>query len=319
MKSLALPPAPVLSLRFAAAYAVTMRPYLLFVSGMTGLAGLALAREVGPGSTLAIAAASFLAYGFGQALTDCFQTDTDAISAPYRPLTRGVIRTRDVLAVSLLGLAGCVAVYVSMAPATAVAGILGVIGLSTYTWFKRRWWGGPWYNAAIVVLLFAMAGMSAEGSIAFFGRPGTPIAALAVFLGYANFVLAGYFKDIAADSATGYRTFPVVFGRRAASIASDALAGLFLAAVFMAARKAILPAMVLWAIAVALGVAGQVHLHRVRTDHDAHGPIGLTVHVFLLGLAAIAVSFRPDWLIPMLAFYGAFIVTLVRRPALSQI
>ena len=37
----------------------------------------------------------------------------------------------------------------------------------------------------------------------------------ATFFGYANFVLAGYFKDIEADRATGYRTFPVVFGRGA--------------------------------------------------------------------------------------------------------
>ena len=37
-------------------------------------------------------------------------------------------------------------------------------------------------------------------------------ALLAVFFGYANFVLAGYFKDVDADRATGYHTLPVVFG-----------------------------------------------------------------------------------------------------------
>lgn len=319
MKSLALPPAPLLSFRFAASYAVTMRPYLLFVSGMTGLVALALARRIEPASALAIAGASFLTYGFGQALTDCFQTDTDAISAPYRPLPRGEIRGRDVLLISLLGLAGCVSVFVSMSTDTVPAGILGVIGLSTYTWFKRRWWGGPGYNAAIVVILFVMAGTGAQGSIAFLNLPGVFAAAAAVFLGYANFVLAGYFKDISADAMTGYRTFPVVFGRRAASVFSDLLAALFLAAAFLAARKAALPAMLLWGVAVALSMAAQVQLHRVRTDHDAHGPIGLTVHVYLLGLAAVAVSFRPEWLIPLLVFYGAFIATLVHRPSVSQI
>ncbi|MBM3297987.1 MAG: penicillin-binding protein 2, partial [Candidatus Aminicenantes bacterium] len=47
----------------------------------------------------------FLSYGFGQALTDCFQTDTDSLSAPYRPLVRGTISRGQVLAVSLGGLA----------------------------------------------------------------------------------------------------------------------------------------------------------------------------------------------------------------------
>ena len=43
----------------------------------------------------------------------------------------------------------------------------------------------------------------------------------AVFWGYANFVLVGYFKDVEADRATGYNTFLVVFGRRLSSIASN--------------------------------------------------------------------------------------------------
>jgi len=43
-------------------------------------------------------------------------------------------------------------------------------------------------------------------------------AVCAVFFGYANFVVMGYFKDISADRATGYRTFPVTFGWRAAAI-----------------------------------------------------------------------------------------------------
>jgi 4-hydroxybenzoate polyprenyltransferase len=319
MKSLALSPVPILSLRFASAYAVTMRPYLLFVSGITGVAALALARAVDPVRGLAIVAASFLTYGFGQALTDCFQVDTDSISAPYRPLTRGEVRTRDVLVVSLLGLLACVVVFVSMSTDTVAPGLLGVLGLATYTWFKRRWWGGPAYNALIVVILFVMAGTSAEGSIAFLDRPGILAAAGAVFAGYANFVLAGYFKDIAADTATGYRTFPVVFGRRASSVFSDVLAALFLAAVFLAARKVALPAMAVWALAVTLSIVAQVRLHRVRTDREAHGPIGFTVHVYLLGLAAVAVSLRPEWLLPLLGFYGAFVATLVRRPSQAQI
>ena len=68
-----------------------MRPYLLFVSGASGLVGLALADSlVGP-SLLVAALPFFLSYGLGQAITDTFQTDTDALSSPYRPLVRGAI------------------------------------------------------------------------------------------------------------------------------------------------------------------------------------------------------------------------------------
>jgi len=77
-------PVPVWSLRFVRAYITTMRPYLLFVSGAAGLVGLSF---VPGGASLRVVlafSALFLSYGLGQALTDCFQTDTDALSAPYR-------------------------------------------------------------------------------------------------------------------------------------------------------------------------------------------------------------------------------------------
>src|ERR1041384_2446013 len=89
MSSRAVPAvfAPV-SREFIHGYAVTMRPYLLFVSGITGLAGAAFSPAISAGALGGIAFASFFSYGFGQALTDCFQIDTDSISSPYRPLTQ---------------------------------------------------------------------------------------------------------------------------------------------------------------------------------------------------------------------------------------
>ena len=103
-------PASPASPAFARAYLTTMRPYLLFVSGFTGLLGMALGSPLAAWPALALGAAFFLSYGFGQALTDCFQTDTDALSSPYRPLVRGEIARRDVLGVSLAGLLACVVV-----------------------------------------------------------------------------------------------------------------------------------------------------------------------------------------------------------------
>ena len=55
-------------------YAVHMRPYLLFVSGVAGAAGIAMGKGTNPAPVHAITGfiLFFLGYGFGQALTDCF-------------------------------------------------------------------------------------------------------------------------------------------------------------------------------------------------------------------------------------------------------
>ena len=90
MTTAALKVYPVYSPHFWRAYFIQMRPYLLFVSGIAGLAGIAMAAGADlPGWKIILAFIPvFLGYGFGQALTDCFQTDTDKLSSPTWKLTR---------------------------------------------------------------------------------------------------------------------------------------------------------------------------------------------------------------------------------------
>jgi len=318
-------------------YVVTMRPYLLFVSGITGLAGLSMAPSVGlPGFAL-LGTAFFLSYGFGQALTDCSQRDTDAISAPYRPLVRGTIRVRDVALVSLAGLALVGAVLVWHNRWNLALVLAAVAGLATYTPFKRRWWAGPFYNAAIVTLLL-VAGYAAgigEGAWPAPGRmprprPTLPPAfwptASLTFFAYANFVLAGYFKDIAADRAAGYRTLPVVSGRRMSAAVSDGFAALTVlsAAIALSVAPRAGPAIrVISSVAVAGGIVatlvGQVRLHRVRHDAEAHRAIEPVVHAYLLLLSGVAAAHQPAWAPFLAVFYAAFVMALRARPECAQI
>ncbi len=312
--------------RFWHDYLVTMRPYLLFVSGITGLAGLSLAPAVPLAPLVLLGVVFFLAYGFGQALTDCFQTDTDRLSAPYRPLVRGTILPQDVMAVSVSGLVASAVVVMAFNAAAAIPAGLTVAGIVSYTWFKRRWWGGPWYNAwivSLVVLIGYQTGVGAAGE----GATVSPrlIATMVVALAaYANFVLAGYFKDIEADRATGYRTMPVVFGRRCSSIASDGLA--------LTALAAAAVAMVMdgwgWGVVVAspfvisaalASVVAQVRLHRVRADLDAHRAIEPVVHGYILLLAGLSATFQPTWAPALLAFYLAFVWAIRHRPMAAQV
>lgn len=316
------------SVQFTRAMLITMRPYLLFLSGITGLAGVAAAGHLPPAVIVPVFIASFLSYGFGQALTDCFQTDTDAISAPYRPLVQGLISRRAVLITSLLGLTLCSVLFAAGNLINLALGAVAVGGLATYTWFKRRWWGGPWYNAWIVSVLFLMgyhAGIE-NGSVAL---PGTIIPLMIIaFAGYANFVIAGYFKDIEADRQTGYKTFPVVYGRRPAAIVSDlfaaaAVIGLLLhlwivqrtwASVWEAT-----PAILLSVWGLAWTLRAQILLHRNTDDRTAHGPIRLVVESYIIFLSAAIAAMHPLWTVPLLLFYGAFQLVLHYRTEVSQI
>ena len=283
---------------FVRAYITTMRPYLLFISGVTGVLGLSLAPSIALGPAIAIFTALFLSYGFGQALTDCFQTDTDSLSSPYRPLVRGVVARRDVLLVSLVGLAGVGVVFTLGHRLNLLLVSVAVVGLATYTWFKRRWWGGPFYNAWIVASLTVIGYVSALGvaqrPLAW--APGMTQALLLSFFGYANFVLTGYFKDLSADRATGYYTFPVVFGFKPSVVVSDLLATATVASALFALGAAGLfqdvqeqvGTVLFFAAGAGMSLLAQLRLHRVRDEREAHRAISLVVHAYILLLSAVA-------------------------------
>ncbi|MFI5280931.1 MAG: UbiA family prenyltransferase, partial [Gemmatimonadales bacterium] len=290
----------------------------------------ALAPPAPAAATLALAIACFLSYGFGQALTDCFQIDTDSLSSPYRPLVQGAIRRDHVLMLSIAGLltSGLIALWYQ--PANAALALLAVIGLATYTPFKRMWWGGPLYNAWIVAVLTLIAYGGALGAA--HARPqwdatlaGTLVA---VLFGYAVFVLAGYYKDVSADRATGYHTLPVVFGLSRSAWVCDAFAtlellGVALAAASMLRRDGIseahVPGLVLVGAGTIAAVLAQLRLHRVREETEAHRAITPGLHAYVLLLGGLAALARPAWAVPILAFYGAFVLVLRGRPMRQQI
>jgi 4-hydroxybenzoate polyprenyltransferase len=341
---------PVWSPGFARAYVVTMRPYLLFVSGAAGLVGLAFVPGLGPGRAALAFVPLFLSYGLGQALTDCFQMDTDALSAPYRPLVAGVVSRRQVLAVSMAGLSAVVLVLAYLNPLILVLGAAAVLGLLTYTSLKRTWWGGPPWNSWIVALIpimgrfvdrtYHLAALVRPGGWleAGFGRSGAglraaaacpgpasdaafALAVLAVFFGYANFVVMGYFKDISADRATGYRTFPVVFGWLPAAVYGDVTAA---ASAALTARVLTLVgagawSVVLFAAGLALHVWAQVAMHRTRDERETGGPIANGVRALVLYCLAIVAAARPGWIAMLFVFYFFFELVLRVRPERAQV
>ncbi|MFC2092719.1 UbiA family prenyltransferase [Bacteroidota bacterium] len=316
-----------LSPKFLNAYIITMRPYLFFVSGITGIAGMSFFSELSIIKIILLFTAAFFSYGFGQALTDCFQIDTDTISSPYRPLTQGIVSKNQFLILSVCGLTFCVSVFTFYNPYNLILGILAGLGLASYTFFKRKWWAGPFYNAWIVTVLFFMALLSGLSNFNKINTGLLLLAVAAVFFGYANFVLAGYFKDIGADRKTGYNTFPVAFGKKPAAFASDVFAILFATSALMVFYYMIqmntlvqtLPAIIFLLVGSVQSVRAQIKLHKVEKEEQAFGSIELVVHSYILILSGVAVIQKPNWFLFLVLFYSAFIVVLKFRPMKNQI
>jgi 4-hydroxybenzoate polyprenyltransferase len=317
-----------LSLVFLKAYLITMRPYLMFVSGITGIVGLAFTNPLSKVDTTFVIFASFLSYGFGQVLTDCFQTDTDSISSPYRPLTQGIVSKNHFLALSILGLTFCISIFVIQNPVNLLLGTTSGFGLATYTYFKRKFWSGPFYNAWIVACLCIMGFLCGKVAIKEIFLTDFVYVAISIFFGYANFVLSGYFKDIEADRETEYNTLPVKFGRKISAIVSDIfvfLMILFGVLVLLNGTKNLegtllfIPALVFLLASLVITIIGQILLHKVRTDEEAHPAIALVVHSYILQFAGLALLRKPEWLIFLIVFYVTFVMVMSLRPEKNQI
>ena len=309
--------------QFWRAYFIQMRPYLLFISGIAGTSGIALsATESTPLWKIIIAFIPFfLGYGFGQALTDCFQTDTDKLSAPYRPLSKGTISIPAVLIVSISGLTSIGILLFLLHPMCFWLSVISVFGLATYSYIKKNFWfGGPFYNAWIVALLPVMGYFTSLPSSERTFGPSMYIYPAMTFFSYANFVLMGYLKDIDADKATGYKTFPVVFGWSKTIIIGDIFAVTTLLLFWWPGITNINE--LLFGIAgSAIIIAGQISAHasKRKDEKDALIPILSTVRSFVLLHIAMILHFQPDWKIFAILLYVFFEVAIFLRPSRYQV
>ena len=136
----------------------------------------------------------------------------------------------------------------------------------------------------------------------------------------ANFVLIGYLKDISADKATGYKTFPVVWGWQKTILLGDVFA--VLTVLFFVLRasfqvREIIPA----SLATIIIIAGQVNGHRARKkdEKEALIPILSTVRSFILFHIAIVLHFQPAWWAYMVLYYLVFEIFLFKRPSRYQV
>ena len=223
----------------------------------------------------------------------------------------------------------CISIFTYYNPFNLFLGIFSGIGLATYTNFKRKWWGGPFYNAWIVLVLFLMAYFAGVGSITFVETNLIfVVSVIVVLFGYANFVLTGYFKDIFADKSTGYNTLPVQFGRKTSAVVSDLFGIMLSTAVLVLVIslafnsfpfQTLITSLVFIYTGIGMSVLTQISLHSVKTDNEAHIAISPCVHCYILLLSGLAVLNKPEWFFLLVVFYIFYIITLKIRPAKNQI
>jgi 4-hydroxybenzoate polyprenyltransferase len=320
------------SLTFWKLFWIIMRPYLLFVSASAGMAGFAEGPERGLGMVFIVFLAFFFSYGLGHGITDSFQIDTDSLSSPYRPLVQGTIKRWQSLGVSITFLTASCAILFILNPWILPLGLLCVLGLITYTPFKRKWWGGPFYNAWIVAVLPVIGKLAASGrGVSPLDVMETGILSLVMistFFSYANFVLMGYFKDISADRASGYHTFVVAFGWKKAAVASDIFAlisiivtgwGIYSVLGSEATLSWTWGSLVVYAASVVTLIVAQIGIHAIRDENLSFRPIAYVVRGFILLRLAEIVVLKPSWIVPSLLFYAVYEWMLKKRPEKRQV
>ena len=317
-------PFPVASFGFIKSYWIHMRPYLLFISGIAGISGLAIINNVQiPLLTLVLGFIPFfLGYGFGQAFTDSFQIDTDSISSPYRPVVQGIIRKNDLKWVSIVGLVFICVVLLPLNIYILPVCTLMILGLATYTYFKKNFWfAGPFYNAFIVMLL-PILGYMIGGPNYYVDLLNNKLILLCAmtFFAYSNFVLMGYLKDIEADRQTNYNTFPVKFGWDKTVLTGDIFVVITAFFCFMQIESYRLPfAIAVLGLFIALGGQALAHLSKLKNEKDSKIPILATIRSFVIWHIAIILQSRPEWWWFLILFYFAFEYTLASRPVKNQI
>ena len=316
---------PINSRGFWKAYFIHMRPYLLFVSGAAGLAGIAIAQnpELEMSTFIMAFTPMFLGYGFGQALTDCFQIDTDSISSPYRPLVQGIVTPKSIGMVSVIGLILITSSLIYLNIYNLLFGLLSITGLTTYTYFKKNfWYAGPFYNGWIVMLLSVMGYFSmSECQLQCLLHHSLIQLALMSLFSYSFFVVIGYLKDISADRATNYKTLPVVHGWNKTVIFGDAVAIMGFTMCYLLIESFNYISLAVYILAIIVALSGQLYLHFTieKTETNATYSIISTVRTFILLHLAVVLNYRESWWIFVLIFYICFEIVLYNRPNKRQI
>ncbi len=186
----------------AKAIIILSRPVNLLIAFLSVWAASVIAGDVF--ISYRIIAASFsaaLITAYGNAVNDIFDSETDKINKPFRPLPSGALTRKEAWAAAMIfSVAGLLLSFYIDYPAIAVA-FAAVVLLTLYTpIFKGYLFAGNITVALVSSLAFIYGGIAA-------GKPsGALIPAVFAFLLHLGREMVKDVQDIAADKKSGIRT-----------------------------------------------------------------------------------------------------------------
>ncbi|MGW4891933.1 UbiA family prenyltransferase [Kitasatospora sp. NPDC004240] len=213
--------------RTLGAHLRTWRPYTIWYPGLVGLAGATLADEPPGGAGLFAAwAVPTAVWTAAHYLGDYLDRDLDAVSKPQRPIPSGRLTPRAALTCGAALAAAACAIALAVNWRTILLLAVGIGGALAYNGlFKARGLWGNVVRGALTGAAFAFGTMVAG--------PLPPAALLPFVLVFwahdAASNLVGTLRDVAGDRDGGYGTFAVRRGPRTAGRTAAALYALALA------------------------------------------------------------------------------------------
>lgn len=196
------------------AYIKSMRPYLFFLSGMTGWLGIVFSGAQASITRVApILAVVFLGWGVNQVINDLLGRREDRINAPHRPIVTGElpIKTTVLFSITLFVLGGLIT-YMLNAYALILYLLVFILNI-VYEYSKRIPLLGNIVFGLLLVPCLYYGAMCINGSgleILLDKR----LFLLAVAIALVNITVAfyTYYKDFAGDKITGKNTIIVKLG-----------------------------------------------------------------------------------------------------------
>lgn len=187
------------------------RPGNAVASGvMTWVGAFVAGVPFGLGAGVA-AVATVFAVGAGNAINDYFDRDIDAINAPERPIPRGAVSPRGVLAFSAALFAAAVALAVTLPVIALAIAAVNLVALVAYTSVFK---GLPGAGNAVVAYLGGSTFLFGAAAV---GNPldGVVLFALAALSTFTREVVKDV-EDVEGDREEGLNTLPIAVGERTA-------------------------------------------------------------------------------------------------------
>ncbi len=192
-------------------YIKSMRPYLFFISGMTGCLGIAFCgAEITPFRTALVLTVVFVGWGVNQVINDLLGLKEDRINAPRRPLVTGRLPVGSAVGISAGLFVLGAGITLLLNPYALTLYVLVFLLNIVYEYSKRILILGNIVFGCLVAPCLYYGAMCLNGKgLEIMADAQLAVLALGVILMNVAVAFYTYFKDYQGDKAAGIKTIVV--------------------------------------------------------------------------------------------------------------